>query len=262
MYKNKQIVALIQVRLSSSRLPNKALIDICGKTAIERVVEQIKKSKYVDEVVVATSNEDCNLPLTNFLIEKKTNYFAGDLLNIVDRFINAAKPYNPDIIVRVTGDSPFVSYEMIDIYIESHLKNNADYTSSEYGVLPTGVVAEIISFEAMKNLYKYKLDFNYTEYMTYYFRNNPSYFKINLIDAPEEYKFPQYRLTLDYKEDLELVEKIILKLQSEQKEISLLNVLSILEKNPEISSLNSNISLIFKTDLDLINRIEKATKII
>ncbi len=261
MYKGKKIVALIQVRLASSRLPNKALINIGGKTLIERVVDQIKRSKYTDEVIVATSDENDNLPLINFLKEKRINYYAGNLLNIVDRFINAAMPYEPNIIVRVTGDSPFVSYEMIDLYVESHVKNNVDYTSSDYGILPTGVLTEIISFSSLKNLNNFNLDFNYTEYMTYYFRNNPSHFKIKLIDVPRKYKFPQYRVTLDYKEDLELVEQITIKLEDGNKESSLENIISVLQENPSLSKINSNIGLIFKTDKNLIAEIKKATTI-
>ncbi len=261
MFGNKKIVALIQVRLASSRLSNKALIKIGNKTIIERVVEQIKRSPFIDDVVVATSDEDDNIPLVNFLKKKKINYYAGNLLNIVDRFINAATPFNPQIIVRVTGDSPFISYEMINLYIESHIKNNADYTSTDYDILPTGVLSEIISFDALKNLNNLNLDFNYTEYMTYYFRNNPSFFKINLIDAPEKYKYSQYRLTLDYKEDLILVEKIINILENENKEPSLSNIISILKSNPKISEINSSIGLIFKTDTELIRQIKKATTI-
>jgi spore coat polysaccharide biosynthesis protein SpsF (cytidylyltransferase family) len=261
MYKNKKIIALIQVRLSSSRLPNKALIDICGKKSIERVLEQIKKSKFVDDIVVATSDEECNLPLISFLKQKNINYFAGDLLNIVKRFIDAATPFKPSDIVRVCGDSPLISFEMIDFIIESHLLTNSDYTSSEYGLLPTGVMSEIINFNALKKLYSFDMDFSYSEYLTYYFRNNPTNFKINLINIPAEYNHPEYRLTLDYPEDLELIKCIYSNLLKSKAEISLINILNFLKNNSELTQVNSNRSLIFQTNEELIKKLNIVTRI-
>jgi len=246
--------------MNSARLSGKAMCDIDGLTAIERVVESIRSSKLIDDVIITTTLESEDDVIEKLAINKGITFFRGDNKNIVKRFLDAAEKFNSDIIVRVTGDCPLVSYEISDYLINSHLNKNADYTCIEVEKVPTGTYPEIISYSALKRLAGYKINFDYSEYLTFYFKNNQDIFAVNIAAAPEEYKFPEYRLTLDYEEDKKMFNALFKKIKEYKLSSSLSNILLVLKKHPEIPQLNSHLTLKYRTNKELIKRINEATR--
>ena len=116
-----KIVASIQVRMNSSRLKGKALKKICGKTSLEWVIESVKKSKYVDDFIVATTVDKTDDELVAFLEGIDVKYYRGDIENVGERLFKSAKELNADYVVRIVGDHPLNSYELLDFLIEKHL---------------------------------------------------------------------------------------------------------------------------------------------
>ena len=261
MHDKTKICAIIQVRMSSSRLPGKALCDIDGLTVIERVINSLKLSKKIDEVIIATSIDREDDPIETLARNNKISLFRGDLDNVAKRFLDASEKFGADVIVRVTGDCPLVSYEIVDLLVDSHFKTEADFTSLETEKVPVGVCSEIISPKALKKLVQFNLNLNYSEYMGLYLKNNPDYFSINIVPAPLWFQCPQYRLTLDYAEDLDMFNQLYIKLKEMNMAISLTNILLVLEKHPGIAKLNSHLTLKYQTDKQLIDRLNKVTRI-
>lgn len=259
MWHSRTICALIQVRMSSTRLPNKALHEIGGVPAIVRVVESLHRSEYIDKIVLTTTRDPSDDALEMLAKQRGLLFYRGDCENVVKRYFEAGLQFGADVIVRATGDCPVVSSELADLLIRSHLENKADYTATETDKVSVGVFSEVISSSALKSLHERSFDFNYSEYMTYYFKNNPDLFRINIMTAPPEYCFPQYRLTLDHEEDLKMFNRLFQKMEQERLSYNHSNLIKILQKYPEISDLNSHLTLKYKTNIELMEKIRTAT---
>lgn len=257
-----KICALISVRMKSSRLPNKALADIAGLTSLERVINNIKASKLIDDVIIATTTNKEDDEIENLAKSKGFKYFRGSVENIVERFLGAGKKYNSDIIVRVTGDCPLISYEIADYLIKKHLESDADYTSIEQGKLPIGTGSEIINYNALERLKKSNVDLAYSEYLTFYFTNNPKKFSINIVNCSNKnYIRPEYRMTLDYKEDLEFFRNIFYNLKMDEGALQLSKTIEYLDNNPDIAVINRDLELKWRDNKKLVNKLMEVTKI-
>ena len=127
MVKINKIVAIVQARCNSVRLPGKVMKKIVGTPAIELLYKRLKRSKKIDNIVIATSLNQSNKKLTNFLKIKKINFFAGEEDNVLKRYYKAAKKYNADIVIRITGDSVLIDAELVDklikIFLNKHVLN-------------------------------------------------------------------------------------------------------------------------------------------
>jgi spore coat polysaccharide biosynthesis protein SpsF (cytidylyltransferase family) len=257
----RKIAAIIAVRMDSKRLPKKAIADIEGYTAIERVVNNLKPSKYIDDIIIATSTNEENEPIEDLAMRCGISIFRGDERNVVKRYIDAAEKFNANTIVRVTGDCPLVSYEIADYLIVDHLEKRAEFTTMESDGPPIGTLSEIIELSALKKLMHTNLDLSYSEYMTFYFKCNPSYFSINMVACPPEFMGPEFRLTLDYPEDLELFRCIFKNLNSGKEAIQLAKTLLYLKEHPEVSRINKNMPIRWKDDAELVKKLKTVSQI-
>ncbi len=243
MYDNKKVVILIAVRMKSKRLPGKALKIIEDQTITEHLIDRVKQCKHVDKVILCTSTHPDDKVLLE-LGEKKGIYtFAGDEKDVMKRFLDAVQINAPDadIVIRVTGDNPLTSPYFIDNAIAHHIKTGADYTSTVE--LPRGTKGEIISLSALKKAYELAEDSGFSEYMTWYFTENPEFFKIEKGPVDDEMKRPQYRFTVDTPEDFELMKTIYEKLYKSGEIIPLKDAIKFVDENPELAKLNEQIQV-------------------
>ncbi len=244
--KKSKIGIFIICRLKSTRLKNKALCKIDDKEAIVHVVEQCLKIKKIDHVFLSTSYLKKDLPLVNLLKKKfgnKIKYILGDPIDVIKRILKGCNKYKIDTAIRVTGDCPVISPEIIDFLIKEHFKNNSDYTcAKEFAVGSSGEVYSVGSLE--KILSKTKKA-SYSEYLPFYYMNNKKYFAITVSPLPKKF-VGNHRLTLDFYEDLKFFRKLFQKLKEERLKINLINIFKILRKNKEIDNINRNIKLIYR----------------
>jgi len=148
----------IQARTSSTRLPGKVLKKLpynSGITVLEQLVRRLKKSEMINEIILATTEEDRDLPLIEIAEKENIKWFRGSKDNVLSRYYKIALKNKLDIIVRVTSDNPCVVPEIIDTFIKKHLKDMSDYTADKVkNTFPYGVTAEIISFYALKEAHE------------------------------------------------------------------------------------------------------------
>ena len=196
-----KVIACVQVRLNSKRLKNKALKNIHDRTSLEWVLKSIKSSKIVDDIIIATTKNESDDELVDFLISKNIKYYRGDELNVAKRLYDAGLSLGADHIVRIVGDHPLNSYELLDFILKEHIENKNDYTSLKRDKIAVGILSEIICVKAFRKLFNYDLDFALSEYLTYFFTNNNEIFKVKLHDAPKQFESKKYRLTLDNQDD-------------------------------------------------------------
>ena len=140
----------------------------------------------------------------------------------------------------------------------SHFEKGADYTVATQAAV--GTTVEIINTNALKKIKSHFASANYSEYMTWYFQNNPEHFKLNFVDLPERL-IRDYRLTLDYQEDLDMFNVIQKHLDDNKLPSNIESIFDFLDKNPDVAKLNGHITLKYKTDQTLIDTLNKETKI-
>jgi len=258
-FKKANIGAIIACRLKSSRLPKKATIKIGSQlSSVEHCIKNTLRFEHISHTVLATSTEEEDAPLENYCYSDSVIFHKGDPIDVIDRYMTIIDRLNLDVVVRITGDNPYVSSEIFSILLDSHFKQGADYTSAKEASPGTSV--EIMNVRAMKTIQEFFPRADQSEYMTWYFKNNPDFFKLNYVELPPEL-IRNYRLSLDYPEDLALMQKIEEHFESTGEIQSTRNIFKFLDANPDVVALNGNLDFSFKTDQKLIDFLNEVTRI-
>ena len=151
--KKKNIVAIIQARLTSSRFPKKILQKIENETLIELLIKRLKKSKYLDKIVLAIPKNKRNKSLRN-KISKNIEIFSGSENDVLDRYFQAAKRFKANIIVRICGDCPLIDPKVVDKIVSFYKKNDFDYVSNTIRpTYPDGLDVEVFNFETLRTVW-------------------------------------------------------------------------------------------------------------
>ena len=227
--------------MGSSRLPKKVLMKLGRKTTLEYMIERVKKSKLIEKVVVATTNDPKDDQIFDLCRKKKINCFRGSENDVLDRYYQTSKKYNASIVVRLTSDCPLIDPNLIDLTIKLYINNNVDYASNtvppENKKFPDGTDVEVFSFQLLEKAWIEATNPNDREHVTFFFWKNNNGFKTILLDNNEDWG--KYRITIDYPEDLELVREIILKLSEKNKYGYVHEIVDILKNYPELVKINS-----------------------
>lgn len=232
------ILAILQARVSSSRLPGKVMRPILGQPMLARQIERILRARYIDKLVVATSTEPDDDAIDQLCKAVGVECFRGSLNDVVDRFYQAAMMYKPEHVVRLTGDCPLSDPAIIDRLIEFHLTGDYDYSSN--AILPTypdGLDAEIMRFSALEKAWQEADDNASREHVTLYIYQHPQIFKIGV--EQNSVDLSHLRWTVDELADFELVEKIYQHYYLSNPKFETQDILSFLEECPELKTMNT-----------------------
>ena len=172
------------------------MLDLAGKTLLERTYNSVSKSMKINKTIVATSNMS-----QDNIIEKKLKMlniecFRGDLVDVLKRFFDASKAYSAENIVRVTADNPMMDHKVIDDLILCYEEDNCDYSAFSNGVF--GLSAEVFSQKILQEAHENTCDSYDREHVTPYIKNNS---KTNIVDINEKYRLPEISATIDSLED-------------------------------------------------------------
>tara|TARA_B100002003_G_scaffold217020_1_gene216970 strand:- start:846 stop:1601 length:756 start_codon:yes stop_codon:yes gene_type:complete len=231
------IVAILQARMSSTRLPGKVLKTILGRPMLELQIERIQRCKTLDQIVVATSTEPEDSALVTLCQNMGVAYYTGSLTNVLDRFYQAAKRYRADHIVRLTGDCPLIDPVIIDGLVNFYLDQGCDYASnSRPPTLPDGLDGEVFSFHVLESAWKKADDPFHFEHVIPYILSHPEHFTL----ANYEYKtnYSALRWTVDHPEDFDLVKSIYETLYNNKPEFGLEDVIDLIRKCPALRTMN------------------------
>ncbi len=230
------ITCIIQARMGSTRLPGKTMEKITkDKRVIDFVVEQLKFSKIIGKIIVAIPDSIEDDVTYNHLLSKKIQTYRGSLKNVLDRYYQCAKNISSSVIVRVTADCPLIDPEIVDKVITKFIKNKFDYVSNTHPrTFPYGTETEVFSFNALEKAWnETRNDFD-REHVTPYFYKNPNKFSIG--NVIQEKNQSNYRWTIDYNEDLELVKYIANNII--KKPILTNDIINLIIKNPNLLKIN------------------------
>lgn len=260
-----KIGAIIQARISSTRLPEKVLKELpCnnGITCLEQVIRRLKKSKRLNKIIIAITKETEDNSITNISKKEDVQYFRGSKEDVLSRYYFAAKENNIDLIVRVTSDCPCIDAQIVDIVISKHLKINVDYTSNSLKrTYPHGLDVEVFNFNSLEKAYKNATKDYEKEHVTPYINRNPQIFKINEIKAPKELYAPDIRITLDTEEDYALLCAVFEYLYPKNKYFNAYDIVNLFKEKPWLKLINKKVmqKKIFNT---LEEELEEAVKIL
>jgi spore coat polysaccharide biosynthesis protein SpsF (cytidylyltransferase family)/sialic acid synthase SpsE len=249
------IAVIIACRLKSSRLKKKALLNIGDKTSVELCISNALKFRNVNHVILATSDNEEDRELEKYTYSPAVIFHTGDPDDVMKRYLSICEKLKIDTVVRITADMPFIDDEVCQILLNEHFLSGADYTTAKE--TSVGVNMEILNVNALQRIKAYFKSADYSEYMTWYFQNNPEFFKLNFVNLPVEL-VRNYRLTLDYQEDLDMFNQIVQSINIEDYTIK--DIFKFLDENPEVSKMNSHLTLRYKTDADLIKTLDEKTK--
>lgn len=237
-----KVVCIMQARVGSSRLPGKVLKEICGKTVLEHDVNRLKLVTNIDEIVIATTIEKQDEKIVYEAERLGVKYFRGSESDVLSRYYFAAKENNADVVMRVTSDCPCLDYnilnDMINKYLDEYEDSNYMSNTVERSY-PRGYDAEIFSFKALEEAYNNAEKDYEREHVTPYIYDLNNNFKILSYKNSKDYS--KYRVTLDTKEDFEVIKLIYEGLFSKKGYFLLDDVIDFLEKRPYIVKINENI---------------------
>ncbi|MFX0100560.1 MAG: cytidylyltransferase domain-containing protein [Candidatus Hodarchaeota archaeon] len=197
LVKDRKVIAIIQARMASTRLPAKSLLDLCGRTLVERVIDKVRESKRIDDIWLATSDEKSDDAIEAIGKKNKVNVYRGNHLDVLKRYVGAIKASGADIIVRVTGDNPLTEPRFIDLGVKALIMEDLDFFS--YINIPHGSNTDIVTREAFFKANELTTNRNV---VTLYITDHPNEFKVKKIDPPfVNLKRPDIRVTVDTLED-------------------------------------------------------------
>jgi len=256
-FRPASIGVIVAARMKSSRLKRKALLPLAGRPSIERCLESCLSLKS-DIVVLATSTVEEDSVLERYTMGGRVKFWRGHPEDVIARYVGACDRFGIDVVLRVTGDCPILFPEIAKVLLARHFEVGADYTSARDCAPGTDV--EVFNAEVLRRVLQMIGTAEHSEYMTWYMRNNAEIFKVEIVDLPVD-MVRDYRLTLDYAEDLEMFSRLYGELAAQGKEPTLANVFAILDTYPEIAKINAHCQLTFKVDRDLIAKLDRLTKI-
>lgn len=235
---------IIQARMTSTRLPGKVMLELCGRPVLKQLIERLKHTEHQIPIIIATTDNETDNVIADFAVKELLGLFRGSEKDVLSRYYLAAKNYDLDTVVRITSDcplyDPFVLDEMLELF--SHEKD-LDYLSNTLNnrTYPRGLDTEIFTFGALEKSYYEAKDADCREHVTPYIYRNTDKFKLKEYLSPENHS--ELRWTLDTKEDYKLIQTIYQNLYDKNADhfFSYQEVLEAYQTHPEWKKINAAI---------------------
>jgi spore coat polysaccharide biosynthesis protein SpsF len=234
------IIAIVQARMGSTRLSGKVLMEVNEKPLLAYQLDRILKSKKLDRVVVATSVLEKDDAIEIFCKNYGVDCYRGSENDVLNRYYECCKQFNPDIVVRMTADCPLIDPEIIDAVVQKFEEDNVDFCANtvppETSKFPDGSDVEIFTMNALERANAEIMDKHLREHVTFQFWQTDNYLSSQLSQGVD---YSDYRLTVDYPEDFEVVEYIFNQLKSKNIFGNISEIINIINENKVIKEKNS-----------------------
>jgi len=232
------ILAILQARMGSTRLPGKILKPILGEPMLFRQIERLRRCRSFEALVVATSTEASDDALAAECRARGVNIVRGSVNDVLDRFITAMGDFKPSAVVRLTGDCPLADPDVIDAVFAFFKHGGYDYASNVAPpTYPDGLDVEIMTAACLLRAHAEAVLPSEREHVTPYIRNHPELFKIGNYAGPVD--LSGLRWTVDEPADFAFVSEVYQALYPQKPDFCLADILALLKARPELSSINS-----------------------
>ncbi|UII30191.1 glycosyltransferase family protein [Fulvivirga ulvae] len=242
-----KIGAIVQARMSSSRLPGKVMKELpfnSGIPSIEQVLRRVSAAEKIDEVILATSDDESDDELASLVESRGYHVYRGSLGNVLERYYLAATKYSLDIVVRITGDCPCIDPDVIDMVVDRHILNHADFTSSAIvRTFPIGIDVGVMNYTALTKAFdNAQHDYEREHVTPYFYKTKPDEFNVQVVKAEENRIHPEIRLTLDTPEDYNLLCCVFDYLYQENNLFGVDQAITLFEQKPWLKNINEKVS--------------------
>jgi spore coat polysaccharide biosynthesis protein SpsF len=220
--------------MGSTRLPNKALVDLAGKPALARVIERLQVVPSLDGICIATTTLPEDDAICECAVKEGAAYHRGDSEDVLGRLLAAAKAFGVENVIYITADCPLVDPAIVERAVQEFRESRCDYASNRlHGyAYPIGMDVEVFTTNGLNVVHHLADRPRDREHVTTYFYEHPWYFGLHSIEPPEHHRRPDLRLTLDTWEDLDTIRNIYNNLDEIQP--SLGHILALLDRHPEL----------------------------
>jgi len=235
-----KVIAIVQARMGSTRLPGKVLKQLGGgRSVLSWVIERVRQFSRIDSLLIATSLEPADDAVAKEAERCSAEVFRGNESDVLDRYYQGACHAGADVIVRITSDCPLIDPEVSDRTIQKFLDERPDYASNALErTYPRGLDTEVMKFSALERAWKEASEPYQRAHVTPYLYQNPD--KFRLLSVKGEVDFSGYRWTLDTKEDAEFLQEVYARLGG-SVDFSWRDVLGLLQREPVLAEKNQHI---------------------
>jgi spore coat polysaccharide biosynthesis protein SpsF len=262
-----KVVAIIQGRMSSSRLPGKILADIAGQPMLSRVMIRTSRATTLDQIIFATTTDASDDPVAEYCDLAGLDYTRGSLFDVLDRYYQTASQFKADVVVRITADCPVIDPELIDNVVNTLLEDEYDFVCNRLPppwnrTYPIGLDVEACTYKALKKAWKDAKEPQHREHVMPYFYEGVQLsvvsrqlsegistkgFKVALLNHITD--FGDYRWTVDTPEDLEFMREVYKRFDG-RDDFTWKEVLDLVHDNPELAKINANVQHKTLKDID------------
>ncbi len=239
----KKVVAFIQARMGSTRLPGKIMMDINGRPMLWHVFFRLKRARLLDDVVVVTTTGSGDDVVEVFCGMNQMQCFRGNEHDVLDRYYQAAKVFHADVLVRITADCPLIDPATTDQVVDALLRNKDGFCGAAnivHRTYPRGLDVEAFSFVAIEKAWKMTAQPYEREHVTIYFYEHPEFFKVCSVEQARDLSW--MRWTVDQMDDLHFIKEVYRLMQAQGKEFfDCSDVVALLKQYPDLQKLNASV---------------------
>ncbi|ARJ67027.1 spore coat biosynthesis protein F [Magnetospirillum sp. ME-1] len=239
-----KIIATIEARMTSSRLPGKVLLPAQGAPMLARMVERLKMVPSLDGIVVATTVNATDDPIEALAKELGIGCWRGSEDDVLMRVLDAAQAFAADVIVELTGDCPLIDPVIVEQCVQAYKAAGVDYLSNILErTYPIGMDTQVFATRILADVAKRTTDPSDHEHVSLYIYRHPELYSLKNVPAPPEHFDPELRLTLDTKQDYELIDTVFSALlPAKGPGFTLGNVLTLLKTHPYLRKINDHVA--------------------
>ena len=235
-----RIVASVEARLSSQRLPDKVLADIGGRPALGHLIERLRAVPRLDDIVLATTENPADDALVAWAASEGVAVYRGSEDDVLGRVVEAHRMMDSDIVVEICGDTPFLDPGVLNLAIDTFLDNDCDVVSNTWQLsYPQGIDAQVFRWQALADIAEQVNDPAVREHVSLYFYEHPERYRIVHLQAPPHLQLSEQRLQLDYPEDLDFLRALHAALApAHGSDFGVEDIVALLRQRPEIAEIN------------------------
>lgn len=239
MTHKRKIVAIVEARMTSSRLPGKHLLEVMGRPIIAHLINRLKAINSIDEIVVAMTTRVEDDPLESYIKSLEVSVYRGSEDDVMGRVLEAAKKFDADVICEVTGDCTIIDTNLIDHAIKTFMLNaSLDYLSNGRSGLPDGMGCQVFTVDSLAKSAAMTSEPLDREHVTLHIKRNPTLFSVFFLGTLSTYYWPNLAVTLDEHDDYIFLKRIIEYFGDQNPLFTCLELFEFLRKNTQLLNIN------------------------
>lgn len=248
------IAAIIQARMTSTRLPGKIMLQACNKTFLTHMLERVNRSKMLDKIMIATTKNQTDDIIEEFCKSNNIECYRGSEDDLIDRYKMAADKISADVVVRLTSDTPLLDPAIIDKMIVTYQNNNYDLVCNNFPLprtYPDGMNVEVFSYKVLNEIHKEAKKPSDREHVTFFVWMHPEKYRSYRVDYEKD--LSNYRFNLDYYDDYLFLKSVFEGIYPNNDLFTMEDVIDWLDEHPDVLKLNETI----KPHMGILNSFDK-----